>query len=101
MRGVTEMTPAEFNLKTLRQACGSLRPPPPTQAARNRQRAVLRSIPHGSYLSLREIGTQIDIELNQLASIVFVMHRKGLLDRIGDRGDYLYTATAAGRALCD
>lgn len=92
------MTPAEFNLKTLRQARGSLRAP---TAKSGRHLSILRMLPAGAWMSLQQIAAALDMSPNSLSGTITLMVDKRLLDRIGDRGDYRYSASEAGRALCE
>lgn len=90
------MNLAEFNLKTLRQARGAMRQPSARSA---RHLAILRLSRDGAWLSLREIAAALEMRPNALCGTITLMVDKRLLDRIGDRGDYRYTASEAGRAL--
>lgn len=91
------MTPAEFNLFTLRQARGAMRQPFSHSA---RHRSILSLMCDGEYLSLAQIGAALSMHPNSLCGTITLMVDKRLLDRIGDRGDYRYTATEVGQSLC-
>ena len=91
------MTPAEFTLKTLRQARGAMRQP---YANSSRQLSIIQLLPAGTWLNLAQIAAALEMNPNALCGTITLMRDKHLLDRIGDRGDYRYTASEAGRALC-
>lgn len=92
------MTPTEFNLKTLRQARGAMRQP---SAKSELHLSILRLLRAGAYMSLPQLATTLDTHPNSLSGTITLMVDKRLLDRIGDRRDYRYTASQAGRALCE
>lgn len=93
-----DMTPTEFNLKTLRQARGAMRQPSANSA---RHMSILCMLHDGAYLSVAQMAAALGLPPNSLSGTATLMVDKRLLNRIGDRGDYRYTASEAGRALCD
>ncbi len=91
------MTPAEFTLKTLRQARGSMRQ---QIIISDRQQMILLLSLDGRWRSLAQFACECDVTQGAVSCMLAKMADKGLLDRIGDRGDYRYSITPMGRALC-
>ncbi len=92
------MKVADFNLKTLRQARGSLRAP---AVKSDRHISILRVVNDGAWLTLKQIAAALDMVPNSLCGTITLMVYKHLLDRIGDKGDYRYKASKAGQALLE
>ena len=94
------MTLGEFNIITLRQAHGAMRTKSSLRqmsAAHERQTAILQLLLWHKWMSLVELATTFGMSTNSLSGTITVMRGKGLLLRIGERGDYRYSLSAAGR----
>lgn len=89
------MSPFESTLRTLRQAQGSMRQAPEKSEG---QAAVLGALADGRKLIFSELRDVLGVDGQILAANLTQMHRRGLLDRWGTRGLFLYSISNKGRA---